>query len=627
MAITWDDEEPSGSPAGITWDPPRARSPSAQRVADAGPQQSWLGQRTQQILTEAPNKLDAARQMLGLLFEPAHRVRQLVTAGVQATPGLRSLPTLSESMGLVPRGAEQFSVTWGRNHATGRPIGITPSALPEVERQIPANVLGTAAAAPIDPSTYAFLPFSRIASTPLRMAASGAVGALPAALSENVSLRDTIMQAGVAALLGGMMPGDAPMPRRAMPPGQATPPRATAPRGYAPESVYLKPEAVTLGEAEASAREASSLAQRQQPLNPPLRTAAELAMERPISGPQEPPEVTPSMFPRGTFDEPVAPRAIDYPEGRPPRTRTAEDITWDEPPRTRLSSERGAAAIPDLPRDPEQTAKSLAPVFYSQLERSIQERMPNAASGEQIMGLVRSSPGVKAEEVSRVGLEDFLRGKPKVTKAEVLSHIQENNVQVQEVVKGGNIVPLSKDKQQLLELLRGLPRRTQQQEMRLQNLEAEARRGGSEIATKFHSYQLPGGTNYRELLLTVPTAPKESMKIVERAYGGGFEIRGPRSSFPGVYNTRAEAEAALPYAPKVEAEGAFRSSHFDEPNVLAHVRFNDRVDAQGKKVLFIEEIQSDWGQKLRKETQKLDQNWESGLEAMKRSKRLRIVCP
>ena len=45
---------------------------------------------------------------------------------------------------------------------------------------------------------------------------------------------------------------------------------------------------------------------------------------------------------------------------------------------------------------------------------------------------------------------------------------------------------------------------------------------------------------------------------------------------------------------------AFRGGHFEEPNVLAHVRFNDRTDADGKRVLFLEELQSDWHQKGRK---------------------------
>ena len=44
----------------------------------------------------------------------------------------------------------------------------------------------------------------------------------------------------------------------------------------------------------------------------------------------------------------------------------------------------------------------------------------------------------------------------------------------------------------------------------------------------------------------------------------------------------------------------FVSGHYDEPNIVAHIRFNERVDADGNKVLFIEEIQSDWAQKGRK---------------------------
>ena len=63
----------------------------------------------------------------------------------------------------------------------------------------------------------------------------------------------------------------------------------------------------------------------------------------------------------------------------------------------------------------------------------------------------------------------------------------------------------------------------------------------------------------------------------------------------------------LNYENKYHSENAeahskkFQSSHFDEPNILVHLRMNTRTDAQGKKVLFLEEVQSDWGQKGKKE--------------------------
>lgn len=44
----------------------------------------------------------------------------------------------------------------------------------------------------------------------------------------------------------------------------------------------------------------------------------------------------------------------------------------------------------------------------------------------------------------------------------------------------------------------------------------------------------------------------------------------------------------------------YNGPHWDESNVLAHSRTTDRVDAEGKKVLFIEENQSDWHQDGRK---------------------------
>jgi len=72
-------------------------------------------------------------------------------------------------------------------------------------------------------------------------------------------------------------------------------------------------------------------------------------------------------------------------------------------------------------------------------------------------------------------------------------------------------------------------------------------------------WRLPGGENYGELAISLP----------------GPEL------------------AAGPHYPEIK-------------NVLAWIRFNERVDAEGKKVLFLEEIQSDWGQSYRKEGGKYD---------------------
>ena len=41
--------------------------------------------------------------------------------------------------------------------------------------------------------------------------------------------------------------------------------------------------------------------------------------------------------------------------------------------------------------------------------------------------------------------------------------------------------------------------------------------------------------------------------------------------------------------------GTYTGGHFPEDNVLAHVRFNERITPEGESMLFIEEMQSDWG--------------------------------
>ena len=58
----------------------------------------------------------------------------------------------------------------------------------------------------------------------------------------------------------------------------------------------------------------------------------------------------------------------------------------------------------------------------------------------------------------------------------------------------------------------------------------------------------------------------------------------------------------------------FRTGHFDEPNVLAHVRFDDRTGPNGEKVLHIAEVQSDWHQKGRKQGIRVNERLPSWLK-------------
>jgi hypothetical protein len=128
--------------------------------------------------------------------------------------------------------------------------------------------------------------------------------------------------------------------------------------------------------------------------------------------------------------------------------------------------------------------------------------------------------------------------------------------------------------------------------------------------TKFSKYVEPGGENYREILLTLPfkepVMPK-GYEITSVQYDdGSFRyFANTPTTRSSAYKTEAEAQSELQRMSEGlkdfrASQASFRSSHFEQPNILAHMRVNDRV-VDGKKTLFIEEVQSDWHQAGRKQ--------------------------
>ena len=139
-------------------------------------------------------------------------------------------------------------------------------------------------------------------------------------------------------------------------------------------------------------------------------------------------------------------------------------------------------------------------------------------------------------------------------------------------------------------------------------------------APKYGKYTLPGGTNYREILLTLPKMTgkqAQGRRAVFDKYLPEIEriqaaqdamLRGHPSKFDtrefralGDELDRVIEERDREAAAKAGEAPEYRSNHWDQPNVLAHIRVNDRTDADGKRVLFVEEIQSDWAQAGKRE--------------------------
>lgn len=167
-----------------------------------------------------------------------------------------------------------------------------------------------------------------------------------------------------------------------------------------------------------------------------------------------------------------------------------------------MEGDQGAALLQNRP---------LVQPFYSKVLAEVEGLTQEKWNGDQLLARLRKADGVKAEEIAWTGLDDFLTGKKSVTREEVRSFLEENQVRVEEKVV--------------------------------------------EILPQYEQYQLPGGKEYRELLLTL------------LAKAGARE---------------------------------YASVHYPESNILAHVRFNERTGPSGERILHLEEVQSDWAQDARK---------------------------
>lgn len=317
--------------------------------------------------------------------------------------------------------------------------------------------------------------------------------------------------------------------------------------------------------------------------------------------------------------------------------------------------------------EPATQFSQMAPPFYSALSRELRKVPTNAGTpaswtmtlkslvnkglvkqdeiewsgvNEWLALVASTKPGLEADlvaeghmlspaEKKRIAANPGIAGQSKITKQQVLDFLDGNGVRVEETVlgAGGTTLPAGATVEPPSEETQALgwgDQWTVLHEGRViasGDTEEEARANAArDVAddTKFGNYTLPGGTNYREVLLTLPAMTgKQAMgrKVVFDKYSREIariqaeqdrliregakdteRIRELGNELEQVWDRRdREAAAAAGEMPE------FRHSHWDQPNVLAHFRVNDRTDADGKRVLFVEEIQSDWGQQGKKQ--------------------------
>jgi hypothetical protein len=245
------------------------------------------------------------------------------------------------------------------------------------------------------------------------------------------------------------------------------------------------------------------------------------------------------------------------------------------------------------------------PQWYLKSNQLIDQRMQGPMPADTVLKMLENN-GVKPDELKYTGLADLLheKGKEPIRPEELKKFLDANNLQIQEVNKGGDYGNLTPE--QLLRKESLEDRQEQGEELspdQLSDLHTLQQIASRTPETKFGAYQLPGGQNYREMLLTLPEKPGGG-EPAYRIYDEHGTLMGSKDGVPTQRQLDAQASTGwkiVPYTKEVRPEPKFTSSHWDESNVVGHVRFNDRTGPNGEKLLHLEELQSDWHQKGRKE--------------------------
>lgn len=233
--------------------------------------------------------------------------------------------------------------------------------------------------------------------------------------------------------------------------------------------------------------------------------------------------------------------------------------------------------------------KKTAP-FYSAVDEALANLKRPKGTGIEFLTEVLKQPGVKKAEIADRKLEQAFKAKGKMTKEEAQQVLKENpppKLQERELTEITDDMREAELRDKIetsgYDSWREVPSRVLQ-------------RWNEEIdhnMEKYGDYKLPGGKNYREILLKLPKSfsDAESNRLMS------LEADLRRGELP----TKQMEELVALQIKKQNSQPEYWSTHYlQDPNVLAHMRVQDRVGPNGEKILHVEEIQSDWHQEGRK---------------------------
>jgi hypothetical protein len=275
--------------------------------------------------------------------------------------------------------------------------------------------------------------------------------------------------------------------------------------------------------------------------------------------------------------------------------------------------------------------------FYSPAEKAVMGLPQDKGTASQMLAQITKTQGVKPVELRATGLEDYLKGKGNepVTKQEIQDFLTNNRVQVDEVVlgKGQTLSPEAKKlsgealsrmeevDDKLASYFEGVEEVAGQDPysafiMLRSSIGRRAAKGDQEALDELNAFNLPPeikdlvlefGRNKNEYIKYTSQARKmEKPKFDGYNTSGGTNAREiyltlpgeqmPSSSPPSVNAQGVLVKPMYATQPKFTAPPQHSVSPEADANRLAHIFLDERKDAKGDKVLFVQEMQSDWAQ-------------------------------
>ena len=241
-----------------------------------------------------------------------------------------------------------------------------------------------------------------------------------------------------------------------------------------------------------------------------------------------------------------------------------------------------------------------APTFYSKMEQVVQNVKQEKLGASSVVSMLKGK-GVKDEEIKWSGIEDWLKGKKSVTKQEVLEFIRANDLEIEETELGETI------------------HYSEEQRAELDRLSEENDALWSQVSDNW--YALFNSEMPIEIIGSNNMYDRASRKLDARGKGATPEARAIRDALSTIEKNDLAIDAIADEAKAKHGSARWKEytleggenyreylfkmpdsgysnramkAHWDNNSgVLAHARVQD-FDTDDGKMLFVEEIQSDW---------------------------------